>query len=431
MGLVFQSNGQLNDWAAANGIEIVDAGEPLLSYDGTPPEHGARSHPIREVTDFIARHISSLPLKVYRRMPDGGRERVRDGIIAKLIANPSGNPAIPASQFWYALLEDGLIADRFLAIIEEKEGRLRLKRIPARRWRPTHDDFDEVTGAKVWLDPSNPTKFDAWNDGIVMNVGYAFAGAKGDPQHRRLSRILDEYRESLDYRAEVNRHGFRTPLVITRDKPWPDQDSRERFNRGMKSFTKGGGAGGAGILLDDGMNAKTIDGFKPIDVKDLEARDKVKIDVANAYGIPPEIIGIREGNFSNLSAFKQMMYGTYLKPYIRAFQETLNLCIRDRLSTYDKGLYIEFDLDATLQGDPTTQYSALSTATGRPFLTTNEARELLNKPSLPEGEGLVTPLNVLVGGQASPQDGKTENRGTAATPTTTQEGGQDDPDQND
>lgn len=415
MSLILESGGQLNDWAASNGVELVDPGVPLLNYDATPPGKGVEAHPIREVTDFIARHISTLPLKVYRRMPDGGRERVREGPLAQLVKNPSGNPAIPPSQFWYALIEDGLLSDRFLAIIQTDGDRLRLKRIPARRWKPTHDAMDEPTGAKVWVDETNAVKLDIHRDAIVMNVGYAHASANGDPMPKRLAGILDEYHASMEYRAEVNRHGIRSPIVISRDRDWSSDAARNRFRASMKEFTRGGAGAGGGILLEDGMTASTLSGFKPIDVDDLNARDKVKIDVANAYGVPAEIIGIREGNFSNLSAFKQMMYGTYLDPYIVALEQTLNLCLRDRLQTYDKGLYLEFDRDAQLRGDPVAQLQALVTATGRSVMTTNEAREVLNKPKLEECDGLVTPLNVLIGGQTSPYDGRTESRGQADT----------------
>ena len=82
-GLYFEHNGLLNDWTAANNIEVVDAGQPLLSYDAEPDGHGVKSHPLREVTDFIARMISSLPLKVYKREPDGSRIRVREGPLAR------------------------------------------------------------------------------------------------------------------------------------------------------------------------------------------------------------------------------------------------------------------------------------------------------------------------------------------------------------
>ncbi|QOL59166.1 hypothetical protein BL7055_10430 [Bifidobacterium longum subsp. longum] len=33
----------------------------------------------------------------------------------------------------------------------------------------------------MWIDPTNPTKFDIRTDGIIMNVGYAFASGKENP----------------------------------------------------------------------------------------------------------------------------------------------------------------------------------------------------------------------------------------------------------
>lgn len=384
MSSIFESNGKLNDWAAANDIEVVDAGQPLLSYD---PEFNGRSvrlPPIRTVTDFIARHISSLPFKVYQRLPDGGRRRDRDSPLAQLIADPSQNPAIPANRFWLRLIEDGLLADRMLAMISQtSEGFLRLKRIPPKRWSIIADVYDEPIAVKVTDGAGKTHRYDIADGRLLIDVGYAYSGAKGDPQIRRLDSILAEYQSSIEYRANINKHGLQAPFVIERDKPWPNNESRERFQRGLKEFTRGGGNAGSGLVLEDNMKASKLDGFKPIDVDDLKARQQVQIDIANAYGIPSEILGIRTGNFSNLSAFKQMLYAISLKPYIVAFEQALNACLKNSIQTYDKGRYIEIDLDGQLRGDPETQYASLSTATGRPFLTTGEARERLNLDRIP------------------------------------------------
>lgn len=416
---LFETNGQLGAWLESSDVTIVDPPAGLFDYDPDALEPtGVESHPLREVVDFIATHIASLPLKVYKRLPDGGRERVRTGPLADLLANPSGNPAISPYAFWLSLITDGLLADRYLAVqVEGHDGAPHLKRIPPRRWSVTSDDFDEITGVKVQV-AGQTRKYDIHKDPILLGVGYSYAGAKGSPKRARLKDVLKEYEASVEYRRNVNKRGIQAPLVIERDRPWPDEQSAQRFRQSMRAFVHGGASTGGGMLLEDGMKANQLASFKPIDVADLDARDKVKIDVANAYGIPPELLGIREGNFSNLTAFKNMLYGTYLDPYIVAFEQSLNWCLRDRIYTYDKGVYIEFDREGQLRGDPIAQYQALSTATGRPFLTTNEARELLNKPNLPEGDGLVTPLNVLVGGQTSPQDGMTESRGTPVQDTT-------------
>lgn len=428
MSRIFSSSGRLDDWSAASKLTIADAGTPLLSYESPQTAQTLNSHPIREVTDFIARHISSLPLKVYKRLPDGSRERIRHGALADITRNPSGNPSITPSRFWYSIIEDGLLFDRFLAIMETTQTGMRLIRIPARMWTIVSNSFDEPVGARVSHD-NKVDEFDVRADSIIMSVGYAHASGKGSPTPQRLEGILAEYSSSMEYRSQINKKGLRAPLIIERKEPWSSPESRERFQRGMKDFIGNGASSGSGILLEDGMTMKTLDMFKPIDMNDLEARDKVKIDIANAYGIPAEIIGVREGNFSNLTAFKQMMYGTYLDPYIVQLEQTLNMTLVKRFSQ-DDSVYIEFDRDAQLRGDPQAQYQSLVSATGRPIFTTNEARELLNKPRISGGDDIVTPLNVLVGGQTNPYDGQTSSRGKVTITTPIQEGKQDDAHEN-
>lgn len=403
----FSSLGQLNDWAAAAGVEVVDAGQPLLSYDPRSPEKKFGVAPVHTVVDFIARHIASLPLKAYRREEDGdGRVRVRDSRLAGLVAEPWDS--LPAFRFWYALIADGLLSDRMLAVVELKGGRSVLRRIPPRHWQVLSGPMDSITGARIFSGDGQPVDVRVGETEMVLDVGYASSGVKGTPRAEILERVLAEFDASLDYRSQVNARTARAPFAVLRDRDWPSAAARERFERGMRDFVAGRDSAGSGLLVEDGMKIEALNMFKPIDVQDLTARDKVKIDVAVAYGIPPEIVGFREGNFSNLEAFRQMLFGTYLRPYITAFEQALNAGLRHLA---EPGEYIEFDLDAQLRGNPEAQYSAMSTATGRPFMTTNEIRARMNLPPVEGGDDLVTPLNVTLGGQTSPQDGVTAGRG--------------------
>jgi HK97 family phage portal protein len=407
---VFESLGRLNDWAQARGIELVDPGVSLLSYDAdSTSEKGYRSPPVRTVVDFIARHVSAMPLKVYRKNPDGSRERVTDGPLADLIANPTRGPLGPM-RFWYALISDGLLTDRMLATLEADDRGFFLRRIPGRRWQVKADAFDEITGVRIFVDPENTRDLKAGQDPFLIDVGYATSGAKGSSQLRTLKRVLAEYGSSMDYREQVNKNGLRTPLAILREKPWPDKESRDRFGRGMREFMAGGSSAGGGLLLEDNMKPQELGGFKPIDVADLDARTQVKIDVANAYGIPAELMGLRQGNFSNMQAFLTALYGVYLKPYSGALEGALNRCLVDAVQPGD-GLYVEFDLDAQMRGNPELQYESMVKVTGRPVFTTNEIRSRINMPPIDGGDDLVTPLNVLLGGQTSPEDGETGGRG--------------------
>ena len=57
-----------------------------------------------------------------------------------------------------------------------------------------------------------------------------------------------------------------------------------------------------------------------------------------------------------------------------------------------------------MKGSFEEQATSLQTAVGGPWLTRNEARARQNLPQIEGGDELITPLNVLIGGQASPTD---------------------------
>ena len=98
-----------------------------------------------------------------------------------------------------------------------------------------------------------------------------------------------------------------------------------------------------------------------------------------------------------------MLYQDCLGPWLQMVsQEIAAQVLPDVTDTAD--VYPEFNIGEKLRGSFEEQAIAASTATGRPWMTANETRALFNLSQHPDGDGLVTPLNVLVGGQASPRD---------------------------
>ena len=67
-------------------------------------------------------------------------------------------------------------------------------------------------------------------------------------------------------------------------------------------------------------------------------------------------------------------------------------------------LYVEANIESKLRGSFEESARILQASTGAPWLTRNEARARANLPAIDGADELVTPLNVIEGGQASPQD---------------------------
>jgi phage portal protein BeeE len=127
-------------------------------------------------------------------------------------------------------------------------------------------------------------------------------------------------------------------------------------------------------------------------------------ECASAYFIQPPMVGLLdEASFSNITEQHKMLYQDTLAPQCVAIEEDIDLQLLPEFADTE-GIYCEFNLEEKLKGSFEEQTKSLQSAVGGPYMTRNEARARMNLPSLPEGDTLITPLNVTKGGQASPRD---------------------------
>lgn len=415
--VAFQTLGELSTHLETTGKEValdfVDSGVPLSDVTGLAVDEAGvlRNQPsVRKVTGFIARNVASVPFHVYERVSDTDRKRVTDHPLATALREPV--PRLSAIRFWNDVMMDRLIHDRFCLVWgydKDDDERLTLTRIPARRTIFESDGLGRLVKVKV----STPTGkvYELDPSVCIVDVGYSpGSGANGLSPMTTLRDILEESREAVKYRSSIWKNGARIPQVVKRPPststngvPKWSAPAREKFLKGLENYRRNGGKDGSWLLLEDGMEIDEAPSFRPRDTLDLEGRKLTEIEVASAYFIPPELVGAREGTYSNVQAFRQMLYGDALGPWFVALEQAINVQLTGRVSG-DANLYAEFAIEAKLRGSIEDQAKIGQTAVGRPTMTANEWRSRMNMPWIEGGDELVTPLNVLVGGQASPTD---------------------------
>lgn len=420
---------QMVPFQSLDGVLTPDPGVPLSNWADASEATVDRlftAHPsVRKVTSFIASQIASIPWHCYRLAGDTDRERVRDGAVADLLAWPSADPAETPFRFWEGVLLDGLIFDRYAIRIVETESGPRLVRIPAHAWRPKLDRLHRLT-AVVLIDGKGKTR-DTDPGEYLVDVGYSpRASGKSSSPLESLRVPIDEWLAEAAYRSELFQRGPAFGGVVEREKAWPNEASRDRFLSGLRQFKQGGTRAGSMLLLEDGMTYKGVTGITPKDVSSVEARKLTDIEVASAYHIAPEMVGAREGTFANLNAFRTMLWSINLGPYITALEQTIGRLVP--ILEPDAGLYVEAHVAAKLRGSFEEQAAQLQTSTGAPWMTRNEARSRMNLPAVEGGDELITPLNVLVGGQASPTDSAPPPKGGGGPLTKGGDTGGDDAD---
>ncbi|WAC65175.1 phage portal protein [Agrococcus sp. SL85] len=360
---------------------------------------------VRTVVDFLARNIAQLSLHTFRRLDDNDRERVRDHPVARLLARP--NPYTTPYRFMRALVSDRGIYDRALLVkVTTKDGEPTLVRIPPRLWTIPDDES--------WLHPS----------GFIVegSRGKAFVKAEDtvyfrgyNPEDERwglstiesLRRALAEEYAAGQMREQVLRNGARASGYLERPvgaPTWSPQ-ARERFRTGWRSQYSGQSAteGGGTPILEDGM--KFVQASQTAeDLQYVQARKLTREEVASAFHIPPPMLGMLENaTFSNITEQHKMLYQDTLGPMLRELEQEFALQVLPDFDDVD-GVYVEFNLAEKMRGSFEEQAAQLQTSVGGPYMTRNEARGRANLPAIEGGDELIVPLNVLVGGQASPTD---------------------------
>ena len=403
---------------SSSGIPVADPGVPLVALQRTEAEQFWRSQPnLRKVVDFIARNVASVPLHVHERVSDTNRQRVTDGPLADLMSTP--RPRVGSFRFWHSVISDGLLYDRWALVVRtDDNGNRSLVQVPSWRLRFDTNLFREVTAAWFWVGDEDAPKSsdkDGWRpldlDSLIFDHGYAPRTAGLSPV-ATLRDVLQESAEAVRYRRQVWENGARVPMSMTRpvDAPKWETEQRDRFaNHFRQTFTGVGENAGGVPVLEDGMELHEHRSFSPQDAQDLEGRRLTAIEVAAAFHIAPELVGAQQGNYSNVREYRQMLYRDSLGPYIVAIEEAINTQLTPSLSEGRK-LYVEANVEAKLRGSFEERAAVMSTAIGAPWMSRNEGRALDNRPPIEGGDELVTPLNVLLGGQASPQDSGSQNR---------------------
>jgi HK97 family phage portal protein len=402
---VVQSIGSLTDlqpgwWPVANygSLRLYDQ----YSYDYATMY---RTQPnVRTCVDFLARNIAQLGLHVFRRVSDTDRVRLTDHPLAVVLGQP-----LPAEfKVTYYRLVEALVSDlgvyfnAYWLKVRSEGTPAGLLRIPppyvviGGGLVPT--GYKITVGGKIIA---------VAPEGIVHFRGYNPENPiSGLSPLETLRRILAEEAAAGDYREHFWRNAARMGGVIERPPNAPEwsEPARARFKQEFEALYSGTEASGKTAILEEGMTWRP-GSFNPQESEYLAGRKLTREECARAYHIPLPMVGILDNaTFSNIREQHKNLYQDSLGPWLAMIEQDIMLQLLPEFGDTE-GVYCEFNIAEKLAGAFDEQVTALQAAVGRPWMTANEARARLNLPALSgDANALVTPLNVLVGAQASPRD---------------------------
>jgi len=373
---------------------------------------------LHAVVSFLADSIAQLPLKVYIRDDENSRRRDRDSVAAKLLWRPNGDQT--AYEFINALSVELLLmgcAVMWLLPDPDSESGYQLRIIP-REWivdieRATNyapDVLKVHTGAGQFIDIPRTefVQFRMYSPGNPGGYQSPIAA---------LRQTLNEQIEADRFRTQIYKSSGRFNAYITRPKdvqPWDDETKRKWLTAFREGWGQDGSNSGKMPLLEDGMEIKPYQ-FNAKEAQYAETKQLSREDVAAAFHVNPSLIWhTTTQTYASAKDNARALYADCLGPTLQMLQQRINSFLLPMVGA-DPRTYVEFDLTEKLKGSFEERASILQASVGGPWLTRNEARADNNLPPIEGGDELIVPLNVIEGGQSSPQDTHMEEQEPMAT----------------
>lgn len=181
---------------------------------------------------------------------------------------------------------------------------------------------------------------------------------------------------------------------------------RDSWNERGSGGYSGADNAGKTPFLEEGVEYKQTSSSAR-DAQSNETRARQVEEIARVFGIPRPLLMVDETSWgSGIGVLGQFFVRYGLNPWFEAWQQAIE---RTLLTDAEQDKYVvKYNAGALLRGSMAEQGDFLAKALGsggsKPFFTQNEARDFLDMPAHPDGNGLDNPTapNPLVGHNSGP-----------------------------
>lgn len=284
---------------------------------------------LRAVVGYLSDNAAQVPWKVYRRVDENDRVRVRDSTAALLLDHP--NPDMTSYELKRRIFSDLYLYDRHLSIVApdaSTDSGWQLRPIPA-TWVTGYEGSDPFAPESVYIRNPAGRQIAVPRGRFILFHGYNPEDIAGHLSPvEALADVLHEQVESNSFRRQMWRNGGRFNAYIRRPaevEDWTDEQF-ERFRQSWDESWGGRSAsqGGKMPILEDGMEIRTVP-FSAHDAEWSTAKKLGREDVAGVYHVNPALIWPGDGQtYASAKENARALYNDTLAPMLMQVVERVN-----------------------------------------------------------------------------------------------------------
>lgn len=339
---------------------------------------------------IVSQNLAAVPLNLYRRSDNGGRERASDHPLYGVL-HDAANPSMTAYEAREALIASLMISGnayarlayngrgQVIGLYPLDANAVAVEQLPNRRLRYRH-------GSALYLQEE------------MLHLRYRLA-RNGYMGLSPIQIARETFGLALTQQEQARKQAGKSfreegalvfPQVIGKDQRQQILDKLEtKLNADLST---------AGILvLDGGSDFKSFS-FSSKDAEFLDSRKLANLDICRIWNVPPTSVGITDNaTYSNSDQESRALVVRCLAPMAKRIEQAMNSAFLTAESR--KTLFIEHDMAGLLRGDMKARYEAYQIGRNWGWLSPNDIRKWENLPAIQGGDEYLSPLNMTVLGQ--------------------------------
>lgn len=190
---------------------------------------------------------------------------------------------------------------------------------------------------------------------------------------------IDQHNQAGAWNQALLQNGARPSgalVVKTQEQGGSDALSDEQYQRirqQMDEQFSGAGNAGRPLLLEGGLDWREMS-LSPRDMDFIESKNSAARDIALAFGVPPQLLGIPGDNtYSNLAEARLALWEQTILPLVDSMCDALNNWL---LVHYGEGLELSYDTD-NISALSARREQVWERVNNADFLTDEEKREMV------------------------------------------------------
>lgn len=346
-----------------------------LRGNGISPQRSESVSAVYACVAAISETVASLPLILYRRTEDDGRERASDHPLYSVL-HDTPNEQQTALEFREQMQAAVLLrGNAYARIIHGWDGQVR-------QLLPMHPDRTTVlrlpSGRLGYETTDAAGRLIRLNQDEVLHLRHRTDdGVLGVSPLTRAREVVQLAIAEREHGNSAFSNGTRLSGILKFPQKLK-KEQREGLASSWTSQYSGGANAGKTAILEEGVDYQTIS-MTLEDAEWIAARQFSVEEVCRLFRVPPTMVGdLRHGNYSNSVELARQFVTMTLRRYLVMWEQAIS---RACLTTQGaKSYFAEHSVEGLLRGDAKNRADFYHEALSDQWMTVDEVRKLENLP---------------------------------------------------